>query len=298
MNPGSLMFLIHEGWLNMRRHGLMTLAALGTVTLSLTVFGACLWTGIRVNEIVQDQPQKLNEIDLFLHGSVSRKDAIKLQSDIQEIHQVASVHLVTKEAAWAQLQNQDPTLTRAVSGNPLMDKLQVNAKDGAEVHSLSSFFKDKKRFPQILQVNDSNTEISALLAFERLIRTLGTAAAIALFAATLFIVQNTIRLTVFTRRREIGIMKIVGATSGFIRLPLLVEGIFHGVVGGLLAGIVLAAAAEQVSRFIGSLHSPLIENVPSQLNALSITFILILTGMVVGIVGSELAMRRFLRQTL
>jgi len=135
-----------------------------------------------------------------------------------------------------------------------------------------------------------------LLGFARVIKVLGSGMAIGLFIATLFIVQNTIRLTVYARRREIRIMQMVGATPGFIRLPLLLEGAFYGVTGGVIACGILAICAQEISRFVSDLHSPLVGDVPSQLSTPDVLVGLIGLGALVGVFGSYLAMRRFLRQ--
>jgi len=297
MRFDSLFFLIQEAWLNIRRHGLMSLAALGTVTVALTVFGGCLWLGFRINEYIAAQPQKFNEIDLFLRVNVPRDKVIALQHQIEALPTVASVHLVTKEEAWALLEHEEPKLTQALPMNPLMDKLTVQARNSADVGRLAAFFRNKKHFPQLQQVNDANAEVQMLRGFGRMVRVLGGTAAIALFVATLFSVQNVIRLTVFARRREIRIMQLVGATASFIRFPLLLEGAFHGVLGGTIAASLLIFAARQVSSFVSSLHSPLVGDIPSQITPVEVIVGLICTGAFIGIIGSQLAIHRFLRQT-
>ncbi|CEK15146.1 cell division protein [Chthonomonas calidirosea] len=297
MKLDSLFFLVQEAWLNIRRHGLMSLAALGTVTVALTVLGGCLWLGFRINEYIAAQPQKFNEIDLFLRVNVPRDKVIALQHQIETLPAVAAVHLVTKEEAWAMLEHEEPKLTQAMPMNPLMDKLTVQARDSADVGKLAAFFRNKKHFPQLQQVNDANTEVQMLRAFARMVRVLGGTAAIALFVATLFSVQNVIRLTVFARRREIRIMQLVGATASFIRFPLLLEGAVHGILGGAIASGLLLFAARQVSRFVSSLHSPLVGDIPSRITPFEVIAGLICVGAFIGITGSQLAIHRFLRQT-
>ncbi len=296
MKLTSLLFLIHEGFLNIRRNGLMSLAALGTVTVALTVLGGAVWTAYRVTEIAQQQPQKFNTIDVFLNPEGDRQQTLDVQNRIQALSDVRAVHLVSKEAAWAMIRHREPKLTEAMPDNPLMDRLDVEAKEGAYVGRLAKLLHDKSQFPEVMEVTDSNQEIRTLLSFARILKVIGGGAAIGLFIATLFIVQNTIRLTVFARRREIRIMQLVGATAGFIRFPLLMEGVFHGVIGGVLASGLLILGAREVSRFVYELHSPLVGDVPSQLSTLDFISGVIAIGALVGLVGSYLSMRRFLRQ--
>jgi cell division transport system permease protein len=296
VKPSSLLFLIQEAIQNVRRNGLMSLAALGTVTVALTVLGASVWTAYRIHEVAQQQPQKFNAIDVFLLPDQTRTTALALQDRISTLKSVKEVHLVTKEQAWTHLQHTEPSLSQALPENPLPDKLEVQARDGARVGTLAAGLRDKKRFPEVMQVNDANQEVRSLLGFARVIRILGSGAALGLFIATLFIVQNTIRLTVYARRREIRIMQMVGATPGFIRFPLLLEGIFYGSAGGALACGILVLCAREVSRFVTELHSPLVGDVPSQLSTPDVLSGLVALGALVGLIGSFLAMRRFLRQ--
>jgi cell division transport system permease protein len=296
VKPSSLLFLVHEGLLNIRRNGLMSLAALGTVTVALTVLGASLWTAFRINEVVAQQPQKFDVIDVFMKVGAQRQQTLDALSRIQALPGVRAVHLITKEQAWAAYQHNEPGMAEAMPYNPLMDKLEVEARSGAQVARLAALLRAKKRFPEVMQVNDAGQEVKLLLGFARMIRMIGGGAALGLFAATIFIVYNTIRLTVFARRREIRIMQLVGATAGFIRFPLLLEGAFHGVIGGLIACGVLLLGAREVSRFVVSLRSPLLGEMPSRLSALHVMSGLIAIGALVGLMGSHLAMRRFLRQ--
>jgi cell division transport system permease protein len=274
----------------------MSLAALGTVTVAMTVLGATAWAAYRITEVAQQQPQKFNEIDVFLRTDVERSQTLEVQKRILALPDVNSVHLVTKEAAWAVLQHKEPSLTQALPDNPLMDKLTVEARSGARVGHLANLLRHKDEFSEVYQVNDANREVRILLSFARMIKVIGGCAAIGLFIATLFVVQNTIRLTVFARRREIRIMQLVGATSGFIRFPLLLEGVFHGLVGSVIASGILLVCSREVSSFVANLHSPLVGDVPSRLSSGDVLSGLIALGTLIGLIGSYLSLFRFLRQ--
>lgn len=296
MRLSSIGYLIHDCFLNIRRNGLMSLAALGTVTMALTVLGASLWTAHRINEYAQRQPEKFNIVDVFLTTETERDKALALVEKIKQLANVGSVQLVTKEQAWSEIQSSDPSLTVGIESNPLPDKLEIETKDPSRVAILASTLRDKVQFPEVEKVNDAGQEVRTMLGFARMIRVIGGAAAIGLFIATLFIVQNTIRLTVYARRREIRTMQLVGATPGFIRLPLLLEGVFHGVVGALLASIFILLCGREVSRFVAALQSPLLSDVPSELGPRQVVIGLTIIGACVGLSGSYLSMRRFLKQ--
>ncbi len=291
----SAAFILHEAWLNMRRHFWMTLAALTTITVALTVLGASVWTAWRVHEVAAQEPQKFNTIDVFLHPAGTRQATLQTEAAIQKMPQVKQVRLVTKEQAWAMLTRREPSLTHALSVNPLMDRLEVQAKQSGQIAQISGMLRSKTLFPDVMQVNDANYEVRVLLGFAHVVRTIGIFLTLSLFAATLFIVFNTIRLTVYSRRREIRIMNLVGATPAFIRLPMVLEGLFHGLAGSLLASLLVIAGASQVSRFFQSLHSPLIGDAPASFTAATLTLLLMAVGALIGAVGSALAIHRYVR---
>ncbi len=296
MRLSSIGYLIHDCFLNIRRNGLMSLAALGTVSMALTVLGASLWTAHRINEYAQRQPQKFNIVDVFLTTDTEREKSQQLAEKIKKLPNIAAVHLIPREQAWSELQSSEPSLTEAMESNPLPDKLEVETIDPSRVSVLASTLRDRSEFPEVAQVNDAGQEVRTMLGFARMIRVIGGAAALGLFAATLFIVQNTIRLTVYARRREIRTMQLVGATPGFIRFPLLLEGIFHGVAGALLASMFILLCGREVSRFVTALQSPLLSDVPTQLGPQQVVISLTIIGACVGLSGSYLSMRRFLKQ--
>ncbi|MCS6777706.1 MAG: permease-like cell division protein FtsX [Chloroherpetonaceae bacterium] len=295
MRLSSLGFLLHEAWLNIRRNGLMSLATLGTVTVALTVLGASLWTIFRLSEYAQFQPRRFDRIDLFLLPDVSRERAETLRDQIAHLPGVARVRLIPREQAWADLQASEPLLTEALEENPLPDKLEVEVRDIAQIQAIAHNFRDQTAYPDVERVVDAGEAVRVMLGLARVVKVVGGSASAGLFIATLFLVYNTIRLTVFARRREIRTMQLVGATPGFIRLPLLLEGLFHGVVGALLASGILLLCAREVSRFVASLRSPLIGDVPSLLSPWHVPAVLVALGALIGLVGSYLAIRRFLR---
>ena len=296
MSFGSLLFLIHEAFLNIRRNGLMSLAALGTVTIALTVLGASLWTAYRINEIAQDEPKTFNEVDVFLFAETTRDQTHEVMARLQKLPNVGHIRLVTKEAAWAEMQSREPKLTDAVENNPLPDKLEVEAVDPGQIDRMVRTFGNRTDFPEVENVTAASDEVKILLGAARLVKAIGLTAALCLFVATLFIVNNTIRLTVFARRREIKIMQLVGATPGFIRFPLLLEGIFHGVVGAMIAGGLVLYGGYAVARYVHELKTPLLGDVPSRLGPVELVGGLMAIGALIGLVGSHFAMRRFLKQ--
>lgn len=296
MHLASILFLLHEGYLNIRRNGLMSFAALGTVAVTLTVLGASLWTVFRIHEFAQQQPQTFNEVDVFMRPELLRDDTEAVLGRLEKLPNIKRIRLVTREQAWKDLTSQDATLTEAMPEDPLPDSFRIETADARNIQRLSEQIRDKNLFPEVDKVTDAGAEVRMMLAFARLVKVIGGGAAAGLFIATMFIVYNTIRLTVFARRREIRIMQLVGATSWFIRLPMLIEGLFHGVVGALIAGCVVLLAAKQVGQFVSQIHSPLIPDTASEATPLRMMLTLLAIGAFVGLTGSYLSIQRYLKQ--
>lgn len=296
MRLTSLLFLLHEGYLNVRRNGLMSIAALGTVAVTLTVLGSSVWSVYRIHEFAQHQPQAFNEVDVFLRPEVSREDALAVQTRLEHLADVQTVRLVTKEQAWQDLTAQDKSLTESMPDDPLPDKFEIETSDTRQVQHLADKIRDANTFPEVEHVTDAGAEVRMMLAFARLVKVIGGGAAFGLFIATMFIVYNTIRLTVFARRREIRIMQLVGATPWFIRAPLLLEGLFHGVCGALLAGVLVLLAGHQVASFVSQIHSPLLGDIPTAATPFRVILGLVVIGAFVGLSGSYLSIHRYLKQ--
>ncbi len=296
MRPSSILFLLQEGYLNIRRNGLMSIAALGTVAVTLTILGASLWSVFRINEIAQQQPQTFNEIDVFMRPELLRDDALDLKERLTAVPHVGVVTFVSKEQAWKDLTSEEKTLTEAMPEDPLPDSYRIETTEARYVSEIAKALRDKAKYPEIEHVTDAGAEVRMMLAFARLIKVIGYGVAAALFIATMFIVYNTIRLTVFARRREIRIMQLVGATSWFIRIPLLIEGLFHGVAGATVATFIVLLGARQVAGFVDQIHSPLIPDVPSQASPFTISLLLIFIGAFVGLAGSHMSIRKYLKQ--
>src|SRR5207248_7909378 len=138
-------------------------------------------------------------------------------------------------------------------------------------------------------VLEDRETLDQVLAISRLIRNVGGAAAILLFLATALVIQNTIRLTVFARRKEIHVMQLVGATRGFIRLPMVLEGVFYGVVGALVASGFVLLTAQQTSRYAEQFHSPIMQSMPEAVGPGMVIGSLVAMGALVGWFGSALS---------
>lgn len=299
MHLSTFTFLIDESGKNIRRNGLMSLAALTTVAVSMAVLGGALWSIYRLHQIAATIPRQF-EIVAFTHLNTSRKEAEGLLERLHNIPEVATATLYPREKAWTDIQQEDnktgTSLTGEVEQNPLPDRLDISAKNPAQTTMLAVALRDHTRFPELESIRDDRETLNRVLATSRLITNIGGVAALALFLATSFVIQNTIRLTVLARRREIRIMQLVGATSAFIRMPMVLEGIFYGITGAAVAAGVVIFVAKQLTHYINRIDSPVVSTLPPPVSPLIVLGLLVILGLIIGWVGSVLSLRRFLRR--
>lgn len=228
-------FALRQALANIRRHSLMSFAATSTVALALCIVGAAGLTLVNVNLWTR---RVVGETEVYVYADrgLSRADALALQQQINSLPQVAGTRFVPREAAYDQLQASLRQSLRGLS-NPLPDAIHVRARDPGQVAQVAAIV---RRWPQVERVVHAEQTVKILLTVRHLVSMGSLVAGVLLLLAAMLIVHNTIRLTLIARRREIGIMQLVGATPSFVAAPFLLEGAFHGTVGAAIALLLLA----------------------------------------------------------
>jgi cell division transport system permease protein len=209
---------------------------------------------------------------------------VKLQSDPL----VRSVKFVSKEEAFREMKEKRPDLVRGLPTNPLPDAFNVKAVKGEYVDRIAASLKP---YPAGVQsVTFGRKTAHKILNVAHLIEVLFLVAVLILLAASTVLIANTIRLSIFARRREIEVMKLVGASNWFVRGPFMLEGLITGFIGSFLAVILLLLGKEIILPSVW-FHDPGVHGLAFELNAL----ILVGLGLLLGGAGSALTLRRFLR---
>lgn len=247
MNLSHLEFLIEEAVVNLRRNGLMTLAAIGTVALALSVFGGFGLIVWRLERLASSLPPKF-AIDVFLKDHVSRQQAQQLQEQLEQHPDIAQVTFRPKEKAWPEFQKElQQEITAALPYNPLPDSFVVQVKDASRTAQVSGWLRS---LPEVEAVRDAAEEVEIILSVATVVRWIGIGGTLLLLLATGVIIYNAIRLTVFARRREIRIMQLIGATASTIRIPFVLEGVVQGVLGAWIACGLILGVSKLVSHFV------------------------------------------------
>ncbi len=290
-----LKLLVTEAWRSLGANLSTTVAATMTVLISMFMLGLFIGFGTWMDSWSTHVKSELLVKIYFKQGATIQEKntlASQLQQN-QYVLQKNGVKYVSKEAALADMKRRFPALVAGVAYNPLPDALQVTPARGEDIDKLYDTIVKPKLPPGVARVQDAKQKSHAILRVAHYIDVFFILAAGVLLIASVLLISNTIRLSIFSRRREIEVMKLVGATNWFVRGPFMLEGVFCGLAGALLAIFFLVIGKAAVLPAI----VPRLTNDPDvhSWGFPLIAVVVILFGLGVGAFGSGITMRRFLK---
>ena len=287
-------YFIQEVFHSLRRNNWMTFASIGTVAVSLFVLGVFLILVLNMNRLAGMLESQV-QISVYLEDHLTDREKRQIGYDIESLQGIDSVTYVDRETAKERLKerlgDQKYLLDALSEDNPLPDAFEVTVTTPAVVESAAGAIAAMQGVEEAKYGQDV---VEHLFDITRLMRIFGFVLMGLLGGATLFIISNTIRLTVFARRKEIAIMKYVGATDWFIRWPFLLEGIVLGCIGGFIAAVALRSfyAAMAAKIYSTLAFFPLMPQYPF-MNY--VTLAILLAGIVIVAIGAVISLKRFLR---
>lgn len=287
-------FWARETISNMRRNRLMSVIAVTTVTVGLFVLGSFYLAWGSLQGKVSQKAQQLDLV-VFLKSDISDKRRKEIVG-AAHIKQVASVVLVDKDEALKKLSKEMPDLPLddfQKDANPLSDELHLKLKNPNDILAVKRYMATIKGVEELRTPEAETNVVTMLLQVNTFIKVAGFIAFLVLGFGILLIIYNTIRLTIFARRREIRIMELVGATSLFIRVPFLMEGLVYGLVGAVYAAIILTVLFGAITRANTPLLRLLLPAAPGVLLVKCLLWT-VLAGVMFGLVGSWLSLSRSL----
>lgn len=287
-------FYLREAGRSLIRNRFMSLASISTVALSLVILGVFLLGAVNLNNVAGTLENQV-EVTAFLDEKLQAEEIAAVTERIKNLDGVREVNYVSKEEALERLKEQfgerRDLLDSVEKNNPLRNAVEVCTKTPDDVKTV---VQELKAMPAVAKVSFKEEIIDRLFKFTKAIRLVGLAVVILLVGATIFLISNTIRLTVFARRREINIMKLVGATDWFIRWPFVLEGMCLGLVGSLPAAILVARFYRWLTASVYQ-TLPFIPLLPPDAVLGRMQLLLVGIGILVGAIGSAISMRRFLQ---
>lgn len=287
-------YFIKEVYTSFKRNIWMTLASIFTVVLSLFILGFFSIVILNLNKMA-DTLESQVQISVYLKDDLSQEEIDETKETLSKIEGLQDIKFTTREEAMKnfkeRLGDQQFLLDALDDTNPLPDSFSLTVTSPQQVKTIAD---TAAALDSVESASYSQDIINHLFNLTHLIRLIGIALIILLTGAAIFIISNTIRLTVFARRKEIAIMKYVGATDWFIRWPFLLEGICLGFIGGGLATIFLYIIYNQVTQKIYEAMAffPLIPQHPF-IDYISLA--ILVAGIIIGALGSTISLKRFLK---
>ena len=269
-----------------------TIAATMTVLIGMFLLGLFIALFSWVNSWT-DHVRKDVIVKVFFMQDATEQQINAVQSKLLTFPETKSVVFISKEEALKRMKERYPELTQNLSSNPLPPAFEVTPKDPDQVKALAD---NLQPLPAgVDKVDYAEKKTQRILAVTNVIKYIFLLGSLVLLAASTILIANTIRLSIFSRRREVEVMKLVGASNWFIRGPFMLEGLICGLIGAIAAVVLLVLAKEFALPVIEGHSSTFREDDVQALSFPLIGVILVGVSLLVGAAGSGITLRRFLQ---
>lgn len=287
-------YFFAQGVKGLVSNSLMTLASIGIVIASLVLFGVFVLFGMNINNI-GEQIKDQCEINVYMPNDMSRDDVRAIGSQLGELEFVKEARLYTKEERLQNYkegvhQDQAEVINTLETDNPLRDAYVLSLTDVRKANSVAI---EAAKIKGVEEVTNRQDLIQSILSITNTVKHISMWLLLILAAISIFIISNTIKIGMFARRKEINIMKFVGATDWFIRWPFIIEGMLLGAVGAAVAICIVlfgyGSVFGNLQSFMGNIK--LLE-ASEIFNVIVIGFFAM--GMTIGMAGSAMSLRKHL----
>lgn len=289
-----LQYFARETTISLRRNLLMTIAGILTVAVSLALFGGIMLLSKWVDHGTESIKGGVR-LEIFMTTNATDQQIADVDAALRQDPQVKDFRFLDKQAAYEEFKRifrKDPDLVKNVDPSVLPTSFRIVPAEAEFTNAI------KRRFEPLAGVDDVATPEEALrglLSATSTARYIFFGLSIVLLVSSLFLIVNTIRLATFARRREIEVMKLVGASNWFVRVPFMAEGLVQGLIGALLAVGVVGSLKLGFDRWFDSPRGFFREFYVTTSDAVSISVVVVVLGVVIGLIGSVIGLRRFLR---
>jgi cell division transport system permease protein len=294
MKINTVNYLLGDAFKSLKRNKTISIASIITVLITFAVLGTFLLVAENANQIIAGVEDKI-EIKVYLKEDIKLIEEREIQVKLREQAGVSDVTYESKEEAYKTVEESNPDLLKGytLEKNPFPASYIVKIGDTNEIENIISAIQE---LPGVEDIKRQQETIDTIQTMVKGIRLVGVGLFVILIGVSIFLIMNTTKLTVYARRREVGIMKFVGATDWFIRWPFIIEGMVIGVLGSVLSTVALYFLYKFSYGYITStltmLLVPLVD--PSFIFS-GMIFEFIGGGVLVGGVASFLALRKFLK---
>ncbi|HSS60724.1 MAG TPA: permease-like cell division protein FtsX [Candidatus Limnocylindrales bacterium] len=292
----NLKFAFNSAWQSFWRNLAVSLAAVLSITLILILAGVNLLVGHAFSQVLDGFRQKVSEISINVADGTPLQDVYDFQLQLKSDPRVASARFITKDEALTQFKSdpQNGVLTTQIEGNPLDAKLDVQVKNLGDVAAIDTMARNWSGVDPTDPTNYQGDFINRMLQLSQWLGLAGVGLLVILLIVSVVIVMNTIRTAVYHRRKEIEVMKLVGATEWFVRGPFVLEGVMTGLIAAAIALALLVIAYEPaVDRFKSDVGFIPLSYDPAFISSLATD--LLLAGALLGALGSYIGVRRYVK---
>ncbi len=292
-------YLIREGFRSIKTHSFMSFASVTIIMACLIIMGSVALLSFNIDALIKNLEDQ-NEVVAFVDDAIADKEqARSIQASLEAVDNVSSVEFISRDEAMEKFMSKyDNSLREGIDETVFRHRFVIHLKDIALMEQTQN---DLENVAGIAWVKAHLDYASAFVTLRNIVSAVSLVLTIILVFVSIFIMSNTIKLTTFGRREEIAIMKMVGATNGFIRLPFVVEGLVLGLLGGGLAFLAEWGLYSLITgRVMGTVtNSILTENVftliPFKVLAIPVLVIYLSIGVMVGVFGGINAIRNYLQ---
>ncbi|BAL62250.1 permease-like cell division protein FtsX [Melissococcus plutonius] len=285
---------IFESIKSLKRNGWMTIASASAVTITLILVGIFMSIIFNATKLARDVEGNVT-VSVFIDIGTSKQDIHNLKTKLSNLPNVESISYSNKDQQLKRIQKQMGSAWNLFEGdsNPLYDVYYIQAKEPTDTKGIA---KQAEKMPNVFKADYGGVSSDKIFRIAATVRTWGLAAAILLLFVAVFLISNTIRITILSRKREIHIMRLVGAKNGFIRWPFFLEGAWIGLFGAIIPVVILTIGYQQ---FYNIFNPQLLRSNYSLLKpenfVMKIDVLMVFIGMLIGSLGSVISMRRFLK---
>lgn len=298
MNGSSLRYLFKEGFRNTWSNRMMSIASICVLMSCLVLIGCASMIFLNIESLL-GRIEEENVVMVYVQDGTTDADINAMGDSLKKMDNIKEVEFVSKESAWQEQldtmeEAQAKFFTEISSDIPLPDAYKVTVND---LSQFDSTVDQIKQLQHIDTIRENKDLAQKLVTIRHGVEVISVVIVAVLLAISVFIIQNTIKLTVYSRRLEISIMKSVGATNGFVRLPFVVEGMILGVISGVISlGLVWAFYEFAINQFGDLISSLGLEALKFSNYALPMLGIFIAIGIVTGVGGALLSMGKYLNK--
>lgn len=303
MNKVTFYRIFQNGFLNYTRNFWLSLAATSIMVITLFIISSLLVLGALTNISLASIQEKV-DISVYFKLDVSEVAIKQIENQVKTLPEVRSVTYipsVTARERFKELHKDEPLLIESVeqftdAENPFPASLAIRVHELEDYQRIIGVFQDEKFIPFVKKITDKRDVVERLTHITNGIKNLGLALTLAFSIVTVIVMFNTIRLTIYNRREEIEIMRLVGASNWYIRGPFIVEGVMYGIAGAVLTSIVLFP----VIFFLNPKISAFLELDVSSFHYLGLNFwalggLQLVFGILLGVLSSSIVIRRYLK---